>query len=135
MSEPRYYIPYINPKTNEVESLPEPDSEAEKIYEEEDPEELAELRKRIVNDPNWIEMPDYRLLGLGSWMPLRFARECLSPADCERAENFFRRRGAYRNFRVLLERLGMLEKWYQFQDEAIYEAIKEWLQENEIEFT
>ncbi|NMA47322.1 MAG: hypothetical protein GX945_12250 [Lentisphaerae bacterium] len=133
MSEPRYYIPYINPKTNEVESLPEPDSDAEQIYEEEDPEGLAELRKRIENDPNWIEVPDRHELGLGSRVPLRFAGEHLSPADCELVEDFFRRRGAYRNFRALLERLDKVEEWYQFRDNAINEAIKEWLEENDIE--
>ncbi|NMA47462.1 MAG: hypothetical protein GX945_12960 [Lentisphaerae bacterium] len=131
MSEPRYFIPYINPQTNEVESLPVPDSEMEDTY---DPEELEELWERIINDPNWIEVPDRRELGLDSRVPLRFADEHLSPANCDLVEHFFRRRGAYRKFYALLERLGMLEKWYQFQDEAVYEAIEQWLQENDIEF-
>ena len=132
MSEPRLFIPFINPVTNEADFLPAEDSDAADGY---DAEELEELQARIHNDPNWLKLPDRHELGLGSRLPLRFADEYLRPADCDLVYNFFRHRGAYSNFRALLDRLEMTDKWYQFQNDAIRNALKEWLQDNDIEFS
>jgi len=49
--------------------------------------------------------------------------------------NFFRHRGAYSNFRALLDRLEMTDKWYQFQNKAIRKALKKWLNDNDSEFS
>ena len=132
MSEPKFFIPYINPVTNEADYLPASDSGATDGYDE---EELEELEARILNDPNWLQLPDRRDLGLGSRLALQFAEEYLKPADCDSVYIFFRHRGAYSKFRALLDRLEMTDKWYQFQNDAIRNALKEWLQDNDIEFT
>lgn len=132
MSEPRLFIPFINPVTNEADFLPAEDSDAADGYDE---EELDELQARINNDPNWLKLPDRYELGLGSRLPLQFAGEYLRPADCDLVCNFFRHRGAYSNFRALLDRLEMTDKWYQFQNDAIRNALKQWLIDNDIEFS
>jgi hypothetical protein len=131
MSEPGYFVMYINPTSNEAEWLPTQEAVGLIGCDE----EQEELEKRINNEPGWITLPDKRDLDLGSRLPLRFAEEHLKPEDCDLVYNFFRHRGAYSNFRAFLDRLGMTEKWYQYEDNAIREALKQWLIDEEIEFS
>jgi len=130
MSEPGLFMPYINPTTNEAEWLPTSDSEAMIDY-----EDLEEMQERINNEPGWIELPDKHELKLDSRLPLGFAEDCLKPEDCDLVYNFFRHRGAYSNFRALLDRLDMTQTWYQYEDNAIRAALKKWLVNNKIEFS
>mgnify|MGYP001168704632 CR=1 FL=1 len=130
MSEPGLFVLYINPTSNEAECLPDNDFE----FDDWD-EEQKKLEERIENEPGWIAVPDEHDLELDSRLPLRFAEENLEPEDCDLVYDFFRHRGAYRNFRALLDRLGMTEKWYQYEDNAIREALKQWLINEEIEFS
>ena len=63
---------------------------------------------------------------------LDFAYEAL-PEDSERVERMFRRRGAYRRFKDLLERRGLLEQWYEFENRVTDEALVAWGEGNDIE--
>lgn len=130
MSESGLFVLYINPISNEAEWLPVFGSETEDCY-----EDLEEMQERIDNEPGWIELPDKHELELNSRLPLRFAEEYLKPADCDLVFNFFRHKIAYSNFRVLLDRLDMTKQWYQYEDNAVREALKQWLVDNEIEFS
>lgn len=48
------------------------------------------------------------------------------PDQYEEVERIFTRRGAYRNFKMLLSNRGMLEKWYEYENKAIKEALLKW---------
>lgn len=45
----------------------------------------------------------------------------------------FRRKGAYGRFKGLLERKGLLEEWYAFEEEKTREALVRWCGENGVE--
>ena len=120
---------YINTISNETGYLSE---EMERLTDDED---IQITKKRIGSEPGWVQLPDRRELDLGSRLPVHFAEDHLSPEDCDQVHDFFRHSGAYRNFRALLDRLNKTDDWYQYQDNAIREALKEWLRDNDIEFS
>jgi hypothetical protein len=71
-------------------------------------------------------------LGLGRRLALAFAeKEC--PADYETVVHFFQRRGAYSRFKELLQTRDLLERWYDFENQATDAALCAWCVENDIE--
>jgi hypothetical protein len=100
--------------------------------------QLAALEDEEVADDfgasdRYLAIPHKNDLDLGKRLALRFAAQELSPRSCERTENFFRHKGAYARFREILESEHALEKWHQFEADAIEEALKNWCSENDIE--
>jgi len=86
-------------------------------------------------DLDWdqcIEIPHKNDLGLGRNLVFEFVEEFL-PDDYERVRKMFRRSGAYANYKALLERRGLLEKWYDLENSREEKALREWCNENEIE--
>ena len=45
----------------------------------------------------------------------------------------FCRSGAYSSYKVLLERRGLLKKWYDTENSREERALRKWCKENEIE--
>ena len=45
----------------------------------------------------------------------------------------FRRKGAYSNYKALLERRGLLDEWYDIENSREEQALRRWCKENEIE--
>ena len=68
-------------------------------------------------------------LDLGRSLALRFAEEHL-PRSWEEVDGYFRQRGAYSRFKSLLERVGQLDAWHQYEQAATEEALSEWCAEN-----
>ncbi len=86
-------------------------------------------------DLDWdqcIEIPHKNDLNLGRNLVFEFVEEYL-PDDYEHVRKMFRRRGAYANYKALLERRGLLEKWYEVENSREEQALREWCKENEIE--
>jgi hypothetical protein len=79
-----------------------------------------------------IGIPHKVELGLGEGLVFEFLEEYL-PDDYERVRKIFRRNGAYFRYKDLLNRRGVLEKWYEIEDARETEAIRQWCEENEIE--
>jgi hypothetical protein len=52
------------------------------------------------------------------------------PESCDTVATFFRHRGAYGRFKDLLERKGMLETWYEYEAQAVEQALRTWSEEN-----
>jgi hypothetical protein len=71
-------------------------------------------------------------LSPGKALALDFADEFL-PKDYEDVRDMFGRRGAYRNFRALVTKRRVLERWYDFELKATKRAVREWCELNEIE--
>jgi hypothetical protein len=100
-----------------------------------DVDEIGEdLPEGAEDDPNFIAIPRKQVLGLGKALALDFAREFL-PEDYEDVSDMFGRRGAYRNFRALVTKRRVLERWYDFESKAPERAVREWYEFNEIEVT
>jgi len=73
-------------------------------------------------------VPHKNELDLGSRLAHRFAEEC-APEHQADVHDIFRRKGAYARFKALLERLGLLETWYEFEREATQAALLAWAEE------
>jgi hypothetical protein len=86
----------------------------------------------IDDSDRYIGLPHKNDLGLGRRLVLAFVEQEL-PADYEDVARFFRRRGAYGRFKDLLQTRGMLERWYDFENQATDEALLGWCAENGIE--
>ena len=87
------------------------------------------------DDLDWdqcIKISHKNDLGLGRNMVFEFAEEYL-PDDYERIRQMFRRSGAYSSYKDLLERRGLLEKWYDTEKSREERALRKWCKENEIE--
>ena len=95
------------------------------LEEEDDPDEDDDAE-------GYISVPHKNDLGLGSRLVLRFAGEEM-PSDYDTVADFFRRRGAYRRFKELLQRRRKLEQWYDFEERAEAAALLEWCEANDIQ--
>ncbi len=80
----------------------------------------------------YIAMPHKNELGLGRDLALRFAAREL-PDDHHAVKDMFRRKGAYRNFRRLLETRDVLQRWYDFENRETEDALNIWCEENGIQ--
>jgi hypothetical protein len=88
-----------------------------------------ELPEDIEDGSLYIAVPHKSELGLGRSLALRFAEEHL-PRSWEEVDGYFRKRGAYSRFKSLLERVGRLDAWHQYEQAAKEEALREWCAEN-----
>jgi hypothetical protein len=79
-----------------------------------------------------IAIPAKRELDLGKPLVLAFAAEFM-PKDYDKVRRIFGGRGAYRNFKVLLEERGQLNEWNNFEAQATERALRNWCKENSIE--
>jgi hypothetical protein len=91
-----------------------------------------ELPDDIETSDRYVAVPHKNDLDLGRDLALRFVGQFL-PQDYERARGFFRRKGAYAQFKRLLESACALERWYKFEEDAVNSALIEWCSQNGIE--
>ncbi|MDZ7736759.1 MAG: UPF0158 family protein [Gammaproteobacteria bacterium] len=98
-------------------------------------DEYADIEEPLpddVDDPKkYIPIPNKHELDLGRQLAMRFVEE-LIPEEFEKVKGFFRRKGAYGRFKDLLDRQGLLERWYQFEEESRKQVLRDWCAENGI---
>jgi hypothetical protein len=80
----------------------------------------------------YLLVPDKRELDLGKRLVMDFARNFL-PDDFDEVRRIFSKKGAYRRFRILLERRRAIDQWYDFEAKATERALRDWCQANSIE--
>lgn len=96
-------------------------------------EEQDNVESRLEHG-KWIEIPHKNDLKAGKEIVFQFAAEKLSSEDLHKVERFFSLRGAYGNFKDLLQVRGLLESWYEYSNEKKIEALKQWLADEEIPY-
>ena len=94
--------------------------------------ELSEEPEDIDDDEKYLELPNPRDLDLGRRLVMRFAADRLNDRYDEVAA-IFSRKGAYRRFKDFLHRIGALESWYAYEQEAEEKALREWCEVNDVE--
>jgi hypothetical protein len=130
---------YLNRKTGEFVSV----SDESARYAEEDNEdrddlpqwecdELAKAKEALESD-DYIALPGKFEIHEWSIME-RFCHSLENDARAEELSNAIRGRGAFRYFKDTVRRLGIVQDWYRFRDEAFQEIARDWLRENEIPF-
>jgi hypothetical protein len=98
-------------------------------YETED-----ELPEDIDDATLYWSVPHKNDLDLGRNLALQFAAEYL-PEDERKVQDYFHRRGAYGQFKDLLERTGRLEQWHQYERQATKLALLAWAAEEGLKVT
>ncbi|MCB1600152.1 MAG: hypothetical protein KDI66_09030 [Xanthomonadales bacterium] len=94
-----------------------------------------ELPADIEDGTLYIMVPHRREFDLGARLALRFAADQLSGADYDQVRAIFGRRGAFARFEDLLDRRGRLQLWYDHQNQALIEALREWCEESGLELS
>jgi len=93
-----------------------------------------ELPEDIDDDTDkYIDIPHKNELDLGKPLVLEFLIMYL-PDSVEKVDSFFRKKGAYSKFKDLIDAKGLLDKWYAFEEEEQNKALREWCQDNDINF-
>ena len=106
--------------------------ETGKIFYESELGDSDELPDDIDDPEKYIAIPHKHELDLGKYLVFQFVSEFI-PEKTERVEEIFSKKGAYSRFKDLLEHIGLLDKWYEYENKAQSEALKEWCSANNIE--
>ena len=90
------------------------------------------LPRDIEDDEKYIGIPHKNDLELGKGLVFEFVQNKI-PNEIEIVEGFFSHRGAYSNYKNYLSKINKLEEWYEFENKAQENALREWCKENNIE--
>lgn len=93
-----------------------------------------ELPEDIEDDEKYIEIPHKNDLDLGNMLIMDFVTE-YCPELLGKVNNIFSRKGAYSRYKELLDSKGLLEKWYDYENQRTKEVLRQWCAENNIELT
>ena len=115
---------YICRRTGHIYWIPD-DLETDDLVEEA-PDDIHDIEKYVL-------VPDKHYLDLGNKLALEFAAQYLTDQyDDVRA--MFRRKGAYRRFRVLLQQRDLVEHWFAYSEEQTRKALENWCESEGLEF-
>ena len=84
------------------------------------------------NSERHVEIPHKNNLGLGKELVFEFVDEYL-PSAYDLVWNIFSKKGAYRRYKALLERNGVLQAWYDYENSHTERKIREWCEKNGVE--
>ena len=73
-------------------------------------------------------------MDLGKDLVFEFVEKFI-PDAYERIDKIFRKRGAYSRYKDLLDSKGVLQKWYDFENQREQSALLQWCEDNEIDIT
>ena len=93
-----------------------------------------DLPEDIEESDEYIEIPHKNDLDLGNRLVMDFATE-QCPELLEKVHAIFRHKGAYSRYKELLDSKGLLEKWYDYENQHTKEALRQWCADNGIELT
>lgn len=102
------------------------------IYYHSESGDLNELDEENFDCDNFLEIPHKNDLGLGFVLAREFA-QLRMPEEMPQVERIFRSSGAYRRFKELLSGKGLLQSWYDFENQREHEALRKWCRENGID--
>lgn len=102
------------------------------IYYHSENGDLDELDEDKFDCDHFIEIPHKNDLNLGQRLVFEFAEQHL-PEECDLVQRIFSRRGAYGRFKALLDDRDLLQSWYDFENQRVEEALREWVRENKVE--
>ncbi len=113
------------------------DKSTGKIYYQSDYEDMDEFEdfpQEEYDSDIHIKIPHKNDLNLGKDLVFEFVEKFI-PDAYEKVDEIFRRRGAYSRYKDLLDDKGVLEKWYDFENQQEQAALLQWCEENNIDLT
>jgi len=93
-----------------------------------------DLPEDMEDSDEYIEIPHKNDLDLGNRLVMEFITE-QCPELLEKVHAMFRRKGAYSRYKELLDSKGLLERWYDYENQNTKEALRQWCADNGIELT
>ena len=105
-----------------------------RLYFRADTGDLDEISDEDLDWEMSIEIPHKSDLGLGQELVFEFVEKYL-PDDLHQVRFFFRKRGAYHRFKSLLATKGLLQNWFEFENQREELALRQWCKVNEIELS
>jgi hypothetical protein len=93
---------------------------------------LEELPSDVGDSSKYVPIPHKSDLDLGRALAMTFAEDFLAN-DIGSVREIFSHRGAFARFKGLLERRGMLKRWYEFEASSQRAAVLNWCAANGIE--
>jgi hypothetical protein len=99
--------------------------------------ELGGIDDMDEEDLDWdmcIEIPLKNDLDLGQNFVFEFVELHLA-VEYHCVQQIFRYRGSYGRFKDLLEQKGLLQSWYDFENQRQEQVLRQWCMDNEIELT
>jgi hypothetical protein len=97
--------------------------------------EMGDLDDISDEELDWdhcIEIPHKNDLKLGRDLVYDFVLEHM-PDEYDRVIGYFHGPGAYRLYKELLHAKGLLQTWYDFENQAEERVLREWCKDNEID--
>lgn len=88
-----------------------------------------DLPDNLDDESMYLPVPHRNVFGLGRALALEFVDEVVPGLRHEVGEAF-RRKGGFRRFKDVLQRAGMLERWYEYERAAVRAALLEWALDN-----
>jgi len=89
------------------------------------------LPSDLSDNEQYVMAPDKSELDLGRDLALSFIEQSL-PQQLDRAYGFFRRKGAYGQFKRLLSQHELMDDWYDFEQQHIKLALKRWCESHHL---
>jgi hypothetical protein len=90
-----------------------------------------EIPKEAEGSDDYIWIPHKNDLDLGKPLVIDFVRD-RCPELIDPVVDIFRRKAAYSRYKGLLEKKGLLEEWYAFEERKTREALLKWCEESGI---
>ena len=90
-----------------------------------------EIPEEAEGNDDYLWIPHKKDLNLGKPLVMDFILSS-SPDLYDDVLGIFRRKGAYGRYKDLLERKGLLEEWYAFEEEKTRDRLLRWCVENRV---
>jgi hypothetical protein len=110
------------------------DKDTGQLYYRSEMGDLDEIDDELMDWKNCIRIPHKNDLEMGQELVFEFVEEHL-PDEYHRVRQIFSKRGAYGRFKSLLESRGLLQGWFDFENQREQQAIRQWCKENGIEIS
>lgn len=91
-----------------------------------------DLPEDLETSDRYVQLPSKNELDLGRNLVFSFIENCL-PEEYETVRGVFQKRGAYAKFKNLLERKGLLNQWYAYEQVQKESALRLWCEDNGFE--
>jgi hypothetical protein len=128
---------YLNPETGEIVQVSEDElalveeGAADDDLPDWQRESMPKIREALESD-RFLALPDRFEVHEWSIME-RFSQE-QNPLARQALAGAVHGSGAFRHFRGAVERLGLLDAWYRYRDEAIEQIARDWLEEHKLAY-
>ena len=110
------------------------DKSTGRIYKHSELGDFEPIPDRVLESIDVVEIPHKNDLGLGQELVFEFVRREI-PDDYEAVRTIFKRRGAYAQYKYLLQSKGLLQRWYDLYIARQEKALRKWCEENGVETT